>query len=81
VTIETCNYRQERGGPTSTIDRLEEVLAVRMVESRTAKALGQFELRGTPRACKEVETQGQGDLHGHVTFAAFEKALAPYLGR
>lgn len=79
-TVETCTYRPLTGVATTNIDRVEEVLTVRMVEARTAAEVGRFELRGTPRACKKVEEQGQGDLHGHVAFATFAEALAPYRG-
>jgi hypothetical protein len=78
-TLETCSYRPVTGGPARTIDRLEEVLTVRIVEARTAAAVGQFELRGAPRACKDTEKESQGDLHGQVSLAAFSTALAPYL--
>lgn len=79
--VETCTYRSTTGGvATTSFDRVEEVLVVRVVETSTANPVGQFELRGTPRECKEVEKQGQGDLHGHVAFDVFSKALTPFRG-
>jgi hypothetical protein len=78
--LETCTYRPVTGGPSHSIDRFEEVLTVRIVAAHTADPLGQFELRGSPRACKKVEKESQGDLHGHVALGALTEALAPYLG-
>lgn len=78
--LETCTYRPLTGVATTSFDRVEEVLAVRVVEARTATEVGRFELRGTPRACRKTEEQGQGDLHGHVALAALTRALAPYRG-
>jgi hypothetical protein len=76
--LETCTYRPVTGGPAHSIDRYEEVLTVRVVQTHTADPVGQFELRGSPRACKKVEKASPGDLHGHVALTALTKALAPY---
>lgn len=79
--IETCTYRPVTGGPTSSIDRFAETVAVRVVQAHTAKAVGQYTLRDEPRACRQTEKEGQDDLHGHVSLAAFSRSLEPYLGR
>jgi hypothetical protein len=80
TSIEVCSYRPVPAGVTRSIERWEQVVVVRVVEARTATEVGTFELRDAPRACRQVEAEGQGDLHGRVSFAAFsaelEKALA-----
>jgi hypothetical protein len=81
VSIEVCQYRPVPAGVARSIERFQQVATVRVVEARTATEVGTFTLTDDPRACRKVETEGQGDLHGHVAFAAFSEELAPYLAR
>lgn len=81
VPIEVCEYRPVPAGAPRSIERLEQFLTVRVVEARTATEVGTFDLRDAPRACREVETEGQGDLHGKVGFAAFSAELQKILAQ
>lgn len=81
VSIEVCSYRPVPAGVPRSIERLEQYVTVRVVEARTATEVGTFDLRDAPRACREVETEGQGDLHGHVSFDAFSAELQKFLAR
>jgi hypothetical protein len=81
VPIEVCEYQAVPAGASRSIERLEQFLTVRVIEARTATEVGTFDLRDAPRACREVEVEGQGDLHGKVSFAAFSAALEKVLTR
>lgn len=81
VSIEVCSYRPVPAGVARSIERLEQFITVRVVEARTATEVGTFDLRDAPRACREVEAEGQGDLHGKVGFATFSGELEKVLAR
>lgn len=75
VSLEVCSYRAVPAGPVQSIERFQQVLTVRVVAAHTAEEVGTFTVTADPRACRKVETSGQGDLHGHVSFTAFSAEL------
>jgi len=79
LSLELCRYRGVPAGPGREIERFQQVVTVRMVEARTAREIGAFTLTDDARECREFETEGQGDLHGHVGFAAFSTSVAEFL--
>ena len=61
VTIETCPYKSERTGTTSTINRMQSQVKIRLISAKTGQAVASETLLGTePRECMETESFPSG---------------------
>ena len=80
VSLEVCQYAGVASPRHTFVERFAEVVTVRLVVARTGKNLAEFELRAEPRACRKVEVEGRGNLHGRVSFAAFEDEVVRRIG-
>jgi hypothetical protein len=85
VTIESCPYRSQTTGTTSTLNRYQNQVKLRLVAAKTGQVVGTTTLKGTePRACQQQETFASGATTASVsgdpvTPAAIQAWLKTYV--
>ena len=68
ITVESCPYKSQSSGTSSTLDRLQNQVKVRLVSAKTGQVVGQETLKGTmPRECQDKETFASGATKATVS--------------
>ena len=68
VTVESCPYKSQTAGTTSTLDRLQNQVKVRLVSAKTGQVVGTQTLKGgEPRECQDKETFASGASKASVS--------------
>lgn len=61
ITIESCPYKSETTGATSTINRMQNQVKIRLIAARTGQVVASQTLQGArPRECQDKESFPSG---------------------